>query len=93
VPGRRRAPDGGPRAHDDLDSAEVLGGAGGRVHQGEERPHLARVYGERKRNFVGQNFWARGYFVSTVGRDETMVREYIRNQEEEDKRLENLKLW
>lgn len=43
--------------------------------------HLARVYGERKRNFVGQHFWARGYFVSTVGRDEAVIREYIQNQE------------
>jgi putative transposase len=55
--------------------------------------HLARVYGERKQNFVGQHFWARGYTVSTVGRDETVIREYIRNQEEEDKRLDQLNLW
>ena len=55
--------------------------------------HLARVYGERKRNFVGQHFWARGYFVSTVGRDEDMIREYIRNQEKEDQRLEQMQLW
>jgi REP element-mobilizing transposase RayT len=41
--------------------------------------HLARVYGERKRNFAGQHFWARGYFVSTVGCDEATIREYIRN--------------
>ena len=38
--------------------------------KGKSAIHLARVYGERKRNFVGQRFWARGYFVSTVGRDE-----------------------
>jgi REP element-mobilizing transposase RayT len=50
-------------------------------------------YGERKRNFVGQHFWARGYFVSTVGRDEAVIREYIRNQEQEDKRLEQMNLW
>ena len=37
---------------------------------GKRAIHLARVYGEHKRNFVGQSFWARGYFVSTVGRDE-----------------------
>jgi Transposase IS200 like len=49
--------------------------------------HLARVYGERKRNFVGQSFWARGYFVSMVGRDEKAIREYIHNQEKEDQRL------
>jgi len=40
------------------------------------------VYGEKKRNFVGQHFWARGYFVSTVGRDEAVIREYIKNQEQ-----------
>ena len=61
--------------------------------KGKSAIHLARVYGERKRNFVGQNFWARGYFVSTVGRDETMIREYIRNQEKVDERLEQIKLW
>src|SRR3954447_21989430 len=61
--------------------------------KGKSAIHLARVYGERKRNFVGQHFWVRGYFVSTVGRDEELVREYIRNQEEEDKRLDQLNLW
>ena len=61
--------------------------------KGKSAIHLARVYGERKRNFVGQHFWARGYYASTVGRDEATVREYIRNQEKEDERLEQLKLW
>ncbi len=61
--------------------------------KGKSAIYLARVYGERKRNFVGQHFWARGYFVSTVGRDEDMIREYIRHQEEEDKRLEQMNLW
>ena len=60
--------------------------------KGKSAIHLARVYGERKRNFVGQHFWARGYFVSTVGRDETVIRAYIRNQEQEDKRLDQLNL-
>ncbi len=61
--------------------------------KGKSAIHLARVYGERKRNFVGQSFWARGYFVSTVGRDKEMIRDYIRDQQEEDKRLDQLKLW
>lgn len=61
--------------------------------KGKSAIHLARVYGERKQNFVGQHFWARGYFVSTVGRDEEMIREYIRNQEKEDQRLEQMQLW
>ena len=58
--------------------------------KGKSAIHLARVYVEKKRNFVGQHLWARGYFVSTVGRDEAVIREYIRHQEREDKRLEQL---
>ena len=61
--------------------------------KGKSAIHLARTYGERKRNFVGQRFWARGFFVSTVGRDEEVVREYNRRQEEEDKRLDQMGLW
>ena len=60
--------------------------------KGKSAIHLARVYGERKRNFVGQSFWARGYFVSTVGRDEAVIRAYIQNQEKEDRRLDQLQL-
>ena len=61
--------------------------------KGKSAIHLARTYGERKRNFVGQHFWARGYFVSTVGRDEDTIRKYIRNQEREETRLEQLSIW
>jgi len=61
--------------------------------KGKSAIYLARNYGERSRNFVGQHFWARGYFVSTVGRDEEIIREYIRHQEEEDKRLDQMQLW
>ena len=61
--------------------------------KGKSAIHLARVYGERKRSFGGQHFWARGYYVSTVGRDEAVIREYIKHQEQEDKRLEQINLW
>ena len=61
--------------------------------KGKSAIHMARVYAERRRNFVGQHFWARGYFVSTVGRDEEVIRQYIRHQEVEDARLEQLNLW
>jgi putative transposase len=61
--------------------------------KGKSAIHLARTYGGRRRNFVGQHFWARGYFVSTVGRDEAVVRAYIKNQEQEDKRLEQLEMF
>ena len=60
--------------------------------KGKSAIHVARTFFDHKRNFVGQHFWARGYFVSTVGRDEATIREYIRNHEAEDKRLEQLKL-
>jgi putative transposase len=60
--------------------------------KGKSAIHIARVYGERKRNYVGQSFWARGYYVSTVGRDEALIREYIRDQEKEDRRLDQLSL-
>ncbi len=60
--------------------------------KGKSAIHLARVYGERKRNFVGQHFWARGYFVSTLGRDEAVIRAYIRAQQQEDQRLDQLRI-
>ena len=60
--------------------------------KGKSAIQIARVYSERKRNYVGQHFWARGYFVSTVGRDEEVIREYIRRQEKEDRRLDQLNL-
>jgi putative transposase len=53
---------------------------------------IARNFGGRERNFTGEVFWARGYFVSTVGLDESMVRAYIRNQEHEDERYDQMKL-
>jgi putative transposase len=61
--------------------------------KGKSAIHLARVYGEQKQDYAGQSFWARGYFVSTVGRDEATIRDYIRNQEQEDKRIDQLNMW
>lgn len=61
--------------------------------KGKSAIAIARNYMGRRKNFVGQNFWARGYYVSTVGKDEEAVREYIRHQEAEDKRIEQLSLF
>ena len=61
--------------------------------KGKSAIHIARTYMGRKRNFVGQSFWARGYFASTVGRDEMVIRNYIKNQEAKDKRLDQMKFW
>ena len=61
--------------------------------KGKSAIHIARTYMGKRQNFIGQNFWARGYFVSTVGRDEAAVREYIRKQEMEDERLDQLQMF
>ena len=60
--------------------------------KGKSAISIARHFGGRQRNFTGEVFWARGYFVSTVGLDEEMVRAYIRNQEQEDERYDQMKL-
>jgi putative transposase len=61
--------------------------------KGKSAIHIARTFGGRRRNFTGQHFWARGYFVSTVGRDEKAIREYIQRQEQEDRRLDQMKMF
>ena len=61
--------------------------------KGKSAISIARTYAGRRKNFTGQKFWARGYYVSTVGRDEETVRNYIKHQEEEDKRIDQLDLF
>ncbi len=58
--------------------------------KGKSAISIARTYQGRRKNFTGQHFWARGYYVSTVGRDEALVRQYIRDQEKEDQRVDQL---
>lgn len=60
--------------------------------KGKSALYIARQYNGRRRNFGGEKFWARGFYVSTVGLDEATIREYIRTQEEEDKRIDQLSL-
>jgi putative transposase len=61
--------------------------------KGKSAIHIARNFSGRRQNFVGQHFWARGYYVSTVGGDENALREYIRKQEAEDRRLDQLEMF
>ncbi len=61
--------------------------------KGKSAIHIARIYGERRRNFVDRHFWARGYFVSRVGRGEGVMRQYIGRQEADDSRPEQMQLW
>ena len=61
--------------------------------KGKSAIYIARTYGGRERNFRGESFWARGYYVSTVGKDEATVRAYIKNQEAEDRRIDQRQLF
>ena len=68
--------------------AQVLG-----YIKGKSAIHIARTYLGRRQDFTGQHFWARGYYVSTVGRNEAAIREYIRRQQAEDQRLDQLEIF
>ena len=61
--------------------------------KGKSAIQIARNFVGRKKNFSGQSFWSRGYYVCTAGRDEQAIRDYIRNQEKEDRRLDQLNLF
>ena len=61
--------------------------------KGKSAIHIARNYLGHRKNFTGEQFWARGYHVSTVGRNEKAIKEYIKNQEAEDRRLEQLSMF
>ena len=60
--------------------------------KGKTALYIAQKYG-RQRKYKGYHFWARGYFASTVGHDERVVRLYIQNQEKADKALEQASLF
>jgi len=60
--------------------------------KGESAIRIFRDYLRVKRNFTGRHFWTRGYCASTVGLEEKMIQEYIRSQEEEEKRWEQMRL-
>jgi putative transposase len=61
--------------------------------KGKSAIHIARNFMGHRKNFTGQHFWGRGYDVSTVGRDEATIREYIRKQEQEDRHLDQLNMF
>jgi putative transposase len=67
--------------------AEVIG-----YLKGKSSIWVAQNVERKARNFLGHKFWARGYFVSTVGRDEEMIRTYIKNQEMANQQLDQLQL-
>ena len=61
--------------------------------KGKSAIRVARDFMGRHQSFKGYHFWARGYFVSTVGIDEGVIREYIRNQEQNDQKRDQQRLF
>jgi putative transposase len=59
--------------------------------KGKSAIQIARDFENRRKNFSGHHFWARGYFVSTVGRDEEVIRRYIQSHEAQDQQQDQLK--
>ena len=60
--------------------------------KGKSAIYIVRTYSGKKRNYTGEQFWARGYYVSTIGKDEAAIKAYVQRQQEEDKKTEQLKL-
>jgi putative transposase len=60
--------------------------------KGKSAIYIARNFGGRQRDFLGENFWGRGYYVSKAGKDEALIKAYIKNQEIEDQKMEQRKL-
>jgi putative transposase len=86
VPDRGGASNARPCPHANIYSAQEQGELGHRFSKFEHAIWIARHCDGRYRNFNGQAFWARGYYVSTVGRNEKLIRKYLRNQEDQDRR-------
>jgi len=89
---RRGTPNARSSAYPDIDPAEIICGGGIGYLKGKSSIWIAQNVERKVRDFLGHKFWARGYFVSTVGRDEEMIRNYIKNQEMADKQLDQLQL-
>ena len=61
--------------------------------KGKSAIHIARTYTGRQKNFTGQSFWARGYYVSTSGRDEETIRRHIQKQEQLDNKIDQMNMF
>src|SRR4029077_453294 len=90
---RGRPSDAGSRSHDDLDPAEICGLAADRLYQRQERHPFGSCLWREEAQFHGPALLGEGIFCLAVGRDETVMREYIRKQEAVDSRLDQLNMW
>jgi putative transposase len=89
----RRSPHARPRAYADIDTTQVCSVTNHRVHKGQKRDTYRKRTFWQKKKLHGTTFLGQRYHVSTVGKDEEAIRNYIRSQEKEDQRIEQLNLF
>jgi len=64
-----------------------------KILKGKSSEYLRRDFPELRKKYWGMHIWARGYFVSTVGVDREVIRRYVKEQQEDQMRAEQLRLW
>ncbi len=64
-----------------------------KILKGKSAERLRKEFPELGKRYWGMHLWARGYFVSTVGINSEVIREYVKNQEDEQIREEQRRLW
>ena len=61
--------------------------------KGKSAERLWKRFPELRKRYWGQHVWARGYFVTTGGIEDGVIKKYIQEQEDEERKIEQLKLW
>jgi len=64
-----------------------------KILKGKSAEYLRKEFPELGKRYWGMHIWARGYFVSTVGINSTVIQNYVKEQAEEQIREEQLRLW
>lgn len=64
-----------------------------KILKGKSAERLREEFPKLRKKYWGMHIWARGYFVSTVGVDREVIKKYVRNQKDEEIRVEQMRLW
>lgn len=64
-----------------------------KILKGKSAERLREEFPKLRKKYWGMHIWARGYFVSTVGIDREVIKKYVRNQQDEEIRVEQMRLW
>ena len=61
--------------------------------KGKSAERLRKEFPELTKRYWGMHLWARGYFVSTVGIDSETIKQYVKNQQDAEMKIEQLRIW